>query len=88
MANILLLGNGAREHVIAQTLKKNISVSLYSFMKSKNPGIASLSEKVDFGDYSDLISKIGLRLLRSAGMEKFPIRYWAAQSLIIAKKDF
>lgn len=54
MANILLLGQGAREHAIAETLKKNKSAKLYSFMKSKNPGIASLSEKVELGSYSDL----------------------------------
>jgi phosphoribosylamine--glycine ligase len=52
--NILLIGNGAREHVVAETLKKNKAVKLYSFMKSKNPGIASLSEDVLVGSYSDL----------------------------------
>ena len=30
--NILLIGNGAREHVVAETLKKNKAVKLYSFM--------------------------------------------------------
>jgi|TARA_B100001964_G_C14236630_1_gene602795 phosphoribosylamine--glycine ligase len=52
--NILLIGNGAREHVIAEAFKRNKSVKLYSFMKSKNPGIASLSEDISIGDYSDL----------------------------------
>lgn len=51
---ILLLGNGAREHVIAETFKRNKDVKLYSFMKAKNPGIASLSEDVMVGPYSDL----------------------------------
>ena len=54
MANILLLGHGAREHVITETLKKNKAAKIYSFMKSKNPGIASLSEKIELGSYSDL----------------------------------
>ena len=54
MTRILLVGNGAREHVIAETLKKNKDVELYSFMKSKNPGIAKLSEKIGIGSYSDL----------------------------------
>ncbi len=54
MTRILLVGNGAREHVIAETLKRNKDVKLYSFMKSKNPGIAKLSEKFEIGDYSDL----------------------------------
>ena len=54
MTKILLIGHGAREHVIAETFKKNKDVELYSFMKSKNPGIASLSEEVYIGSYSEL----------------------------------
>lgn len=54
MPNILLIGSGAREHVIAETLKKNPSARLYSFMKSNNPGISALSEKIELGSYSDL----------------------------------
>lgn len=50
----MLIGHGARENVIAETLKKNKGVGLYSFMKSKNPGIASLSEKTEVGSYSEL----------------------------------
>jgi len=56
MANILLIGHGARENVIAETLKKNKDAKLYSYMKSKNPGIYSLSEDVLVGSYSDLES--------------------------------
>lgn len=52
--NILLIGHGAREHAIAEALKRNESAKVYAFMKSKNPGIASLSEKIDIGAYSDL----------------------------------
>jgi len=54
MVRILLLGHGAREHVIAETLKKNKDVELYSYMKSKNPGITLLSEDCLVGSYSDL----------------------------------
>jgi phosphoribosylamine--glycine ligase len=55
MSNILLIGNGAREHAIAEAVKRsNRQPRLFSFMKSKNPGIASLSEKVFIGSYSDL----------------------------------
>jgi phosphoribosylamine---glycine ligase len=54
MVNILLLGHSARAHVIAETLRKNKGVKLYSFMKSKNPGVASLSKEILVGDYSDL----------------------------------
>jgi phosphoribosylamine---glycine ligase len=56
VTNILLVGHGAREHVIAETLKKNKDVKLYSYMKSKNPGVLKLSEDVLIGDYSDLQS--------------------------------
>jgi len=52
--NVLMIGNAAREHVIAETFKKNKGVKLFSYMKSKNPGIASLSEKIELGTYSDL----------------------------------
>ncbi len=51
---IVLIGHGAREHVIAETLKKNHYTTLYSYLKSKNPGIINLSENFFIGDYSDL----------------------------------
>ena len=54
LMNILLIGSGAREHVIAETIKKNKEAKLYSFMKTNNPGIASLSKAVALGSYSDL----------------------------------
>lgn len=54
MIRILLLGHGAREHVIAKALKKNPEAELFSYLKSKNPGIARLSEEIVLGDYNDL----------------------------------
>jgi len=51
---ILLIGNGAREHCIAETLKKNNEAVLYSYLKSKNPGIISLSENFEIGNYNNL----------------------------------
>ena len=54
MIKVLLIGSGAREHAIAETLKKNKEVSLFSYMKSKNPGIMRLSENFESGDYGDL----------------------------------
>ena len=50
---ILLVGNGAREHVIAETLRKNKETILYSYLKSKNPGIVSLSKEFEIGSYND-----------------------------------
>ncbi len=52
--NILLIGHGAREHAIAEAFRRNKEAKLYSYMKSKNPGIASLSKGVMIGSYSDL----------------------------------
>jgi len=47
MIRVLLIGNGAREHVIAETVKRSAhDIALFSCMKSNNPGIASLSEEV------------------------------------------
>ena len=54
MIRILLLGHGAREHVIAEALKKNPESELFSYMKPKNPGIARLGEEIELGDYNDL----------------------------------
>ena len=51
---ILLIGNGAREHVIAESLKKDSQTILYAYLKSKNPGIISLSENFEIGNYGDL----------------------------------
>lgn len=39
---ILVVGGGAREHVIAETLSR--SGKIYSVMKNRNPGIAGLAE--------------------------------------------
>ena len=55
MINILLIGNGAREHAIAEAvMRSKHRLRLFSFMKANNPGIASLSEKISMGSYSDL----------------------------------
>jgi len=54
MIRILLIGNGAREHVIAETVKRSRhETALFSCMKANNPGIASLSEDVLLGNYGD-----------------------------------
>lgn len=43
MTNVLLIGNAAREHVIAETFKKNVLVKLFSYMKANNPGCFNLT---------------------------------------------
>ena len=48
---VLLVGAGAREHIIAEQLSK--SAALYSIMPKKHPGIASLSEKFLIADPTD-----------------------------------
>ncbi|TFG90495.1 MAG: phosphoribosylamine--glycine ligase, partial [Syntrophobacterales bacterium] len=54
MIRILLIGNGAREHVIAETIKRSRhDTALFSCMKSNNPGIVSLSDDVLTGSYGD-----------------------------------
>lgn len=55
MVNVLLIGNGAREHCIAEAIMNSPKKpKLFSFMKANNPGIASLSEDVQIGKYDDL----------------------------------
>ena len=52
---VLLIGNGAREHAIAEAiLRSSHSPTLFAYMKSNNPGIAALAERVKIGSYSDL----------------------------------
>jgi len=51
---VLLIGSGAREHAIAEAFRRNKIAELYSYMKSKNPGIFSLSKNIELGSYSDL----------------------------------
>ena len=53
MVRVLLIGSGAREHVIAETFC-NRGADLYSYIKSKNPGIIGLSRDFEVGVYNDL----------------------------------
>ena len=55
MPNILLIGNGAREHALAEAIERSEQKPrLFSFMKSNNPGLVSLSAKTMLGSYTDL----------------------------------
>lgn len=55
MIKVLLIGNGAREHSIAEAIRNSPqNPSLFSYMKSNNPGIKSLSKQCEIGEYDDL----------------------------------
>ena len=41
--NFLLVGNGAREHAIAEAICRNKDVKLFAFMSANHPGIAALA---------------------------------------------
>lgn len=56
MINILLIGHGAREHIVAETFLKNKEAAVFSYLKSKNPGILGLSEDFCIGEYNDIDS--------------------------------
>ena len=52
--HILLIGNGAREHAIAEAIKRsNTDVFLYTVGPKKNPGIEKLSEEYLLADVLD-----------------------------------
>ena len=55
MTHVLLIGNGAREHAIAEALMRSgRNPRLFAYMKTNNPGIASLAREVRIGGYNDL----------------------------------
>jgi len=55
MVNVLLVGNAAREHTLAEAIAKSRHRPvLFSYMKANNPGISELSKKSMIGDYSEL----------------------------------
>jgi len=55
MTPVLLVGNGAREHAIAEAIVRSAhSPRLYAFMKTNNPGIASLAAESRIGHYNDM----------------------------------
>lgn len=53
--NILLIGNGAREHAIAEAIMRSkYDPKLFVYMKTNNPGIAAMADTVEIGGYADL----------------------------------
>jgi len=53
--NVLLIGNSARAHALAEALTRSPQeVNLFSYLASRNPGVAGLSQKVEIGKYDDL----------------------------------
>ncbi|MBU0667819.1 phosphoribosylamine--glycine ligase [Patescibacteria group bacterium] len=63
MKKVLLIGNGAREHVIGETLKK-AGAQVFTYGKVRNPGLIELSEDYfvggmrDFGAMRDFALKV------------------------------
>ena len=47
MENFLLVGNGAREHSIAEAVCRGGNARLFAFMSANNPGIARLARESD-----------------------------------------
>lgn len=53
--NVLLIGNGAREHALAEALMRSRPApDLFAYMKSNNPGLAALAAGTKIGGYGDL----------------------------------
>ena len=51
---VLLVGDGAREHIIAEQLAR--SAELFCVMEARNPGIESLAHEIYQSDYSAIES--------------------------------
>lgn len=51
---ILLIGSGAREHALAQALKRNPQTQLICFGSHRNPGILALAEDLSIGRLTDI----------------------------------
>ncbi|MFA6036140.1 MAG: phosphoribosylamine--glycine ligase [Candidatus Micrarchaeia archaeon] len=60
MVRVLLVGSGGREHALADALSRSDKCELFSFMSSKNPGIARLSKEFVVGDINDIASVVKL----------------------------
>jgi phosphoribosylamine--glycine ligase len=55
MIKVLLIGNGAREHTLAEAIVHSPqNPKLFSYTNAKNPGILKLSESFEVGGYDDL----------------------------------
>lgn len=50
---VLLIGNGAREHAIAESLVRDGDVELFVFAKANNPGILPVSSAYEIGSFTD-----------------------------------
>ena len=56
MKKILLVGNGAREHVIGETFKRTArDVKLFCYGKARNPGLLDLAEHYEVGSLEDFV---------------------------------
>jgi len=82
--NVLLVGNGAREHAIAEAvMRSEMKKCLFAWMKTNNPGIAALADKVRINSsYPDILNftrqnKIHLAII---GPED-PLAYGVANEL-------
>ena len=51
--NILIIGSGAREHILAQSLKKNNNVKIFNIASHINPGIKALASDIAIISFKD-----------------------------------
>ncbi|MDX1797665.1 MAG: phosphoribosylamine--glycine ligase, partial [Candidatus Lokiarchaeia archaeon] len=57
MVNVLIIGHGAREHVIGETLVKG-GAKLFAFMSFKNAGLEDLSSEIKIHSETDFMEII------------------------------
>lgn len=54
MVRVLIVGNGAREHVLAEALDKSPArPTLFAYMSANNPGIRRLCDRIEIGNLTE-----------------------------------
>ncbi len=82
--NFLLVGGGAREHILAQQVRRNPSAALYAAMPHRNPGIAALAKGISLTDHRDIDALVRFALACEADLAFIGPEAWLAAGAVDA----